>query len=107
MVTMGCDFTYPNARMNFMSMDRLVDYFNSHYSDYQVLYSTPGIYLDAVKSQDLTYPVKYDDMFPYADGDKDYWTGYFTSRANSKKQVRDGSSNLHAFSKVASMKVLD
>jgi len=55
----------------------------------------------------LTYPVKYDDMFPYADGDKDYWTGYFTSRANSKKQVRDGSSNLHAFSKVASMKVLD
>jgi len=55
----------------------------------------------------LTYPVKYDDMFPYADGDRDFWTGYFSSRANSKKQVRDASSNLHAFSKIASMKVLD
>lgn len=45
------------------------------------------MYLDAVKSQNLTWTVKYDDMFPYADDDdeRDFWTGYFTSRANSKK----------------------
>ena len=47
---MGCDFAYANARMNFMSMDRLIDYFNAHVDNYQLLYSTPGIYLDAVKA---------------------------------------------------------
>ena len=46
-------------------------------------------------------------MFPYADGDRDFWTGYFTSRANSKKQVRDASSNFHASSKISAMKVVD
>ena len=71
------------------------------------MYSTPGIYLDAIKAQNLSYPVKYDDMFPYADGDNDYWTGYFTSRANSKGQVRDGQASLHAANKIFAMKVLD
>ena len=46
-------------------------------------------------------------MFPYADGPNDYWTGYFTSRANSKGQIRDGSSNLHAANKLFAMKMLD
>ena len=46
-------------------------------------------------------------MFPYADGDRDYWTGYFTSRALAKRQVRDGQSNLHASSKLYSHKVID
>lgn len=46
-------------------------------------------------------------MFPYADGDRDFWTGYFTSRPNSKKQIRDASSNLHASSKLTSMTVLN
>ena len=46
-------------------------------------------------------------MFPYADQPQDYWTGYFTSRANSKKQVRDGQANLHASSKLYSKKVID
>lgn len=46
-------------------------------------------------------------MFPYADGDRDFWTGYFTSRANSKKQVRDASSNLHGATKLSASKVID
>lgn len=65
------------------------------------------MYLDALKEQDLTWPVKYDDMFPYADFANSYWTGYFTSRANLKKLIRDGSANLHASTKLTSMKVLD
>ncbi len=72
-----------------------------------LIYSTPGMYLDAIKKQNLSYPVKYDDMFPYADSPNDYWTGYFTSRANSKGQIREGQANLHASNKVYSMKVLD
>jgi hypothetical protein len=37
-------------------------------------------------------------MFPYADNPEDYWTGYFTSRAGAKKQVRTGQSVLHSTS---------
>ena len=54
-------------------------------------YSTIYDYVNAVKAEDITWPTKYDDMFPYADWEDQYWTGYFTSRANSKSQIRYGS----------------
>jgi hypothetical protein len=82
-------------------------YFNSHIEDATVLYSTPSEYLDALIAQDLTWPVRYADMFPYADQANDYWTGYFTSRSNAKRAVRDGQANLHASSKLYSAKVID
>lgn len=107
MVTMGCDFTYQNARMNFLSVDRLIEYMNAHMQNVTLFYSTPGMYLDALKAQDITWPVKYDDMFPYADFDNSYWTGYFTSRANAKKYIRDGSVNLHATMKLYASKMVD
>jgi hypothetical protein len=65
-----------------------------------LLYSTPGNYLDALIAQNITWPTKYDDMMPYADNPDEYWSGYFTSRANSKKQIRDGSATLHASNKI-------
>ena len=86
MVPMGCDFTHANARQAFENMDRFINYFNSHTDENIVLqYSTPGEYLDALHAQDLTWPVKYDDMFPYADNPQDFWTGYFASRMSAKK----------------------
>lgn len=45
-------------------------------------------------------------MFPYADQPNDYWTGYFTSRAAAKGQVRDGQANLHASNKLYMLKAL-
>ena len=53
-------------------------------------YSTPTEYLNALRALDIEWPTNYDDMFPYADKGDDYWTGYFTSRPNSKVFVRDG-----------------
>jgi hypothetical protein len=88
-------------------MDRLINYFNKNVHNMTLMYSTPGIYLDAIKQQNLSYPVKTDDMFPYADVPEEYWTGYFTSRANAKGQVRQGSANLHASSKLYALRVLD
>lgn len=46
-------------------------------------------------------------MFPYADGNANYWTGYYTSRANSKRQVRDGQANLHASNKLYAQKAIE
>lgn len=88
--TNGCDFSFANARMNFMSTDRFIEYFNARNPNIKIIYSTPGMYLDAIKAQGVAYPIKTDDMFPYSDNTEDFWTGYFTSRANSKKQNRDG-----------------
>lgn len=39
-------------------------------------------------------------MLPYADNIEDYWTGYFTSRAQAKKLDRQTSSYLHASNKL-------
>ena len=49
LVPMGCDFTFANARMNFISMDRLISYVNENMQNVTVFYSTPGMYLDAMK----------------------------------------------------------
>lgn len=97
MIPMGCDFTYSNARQGFENLERLIKYFNANNGHNITLgYSTPGQYLDSLYEQDLTWPVNYYDMFPYADNPEDFWTGYYTSRQWAKIQVRDGQSNLHA-----------
>ena len=45
-------------------------------------------------------------MFPYADKADEYWTGYYTSRANSKSQARFAQANLHASNKLFAERVL-
>ena len=40
------------------------------------------------------WPERSADFFPYADKRFAYWTGYFSSRANLKKTVRDLNVNL-------------
>ena len=65
------------------------------------------MYVDALKKQSATYYTKYDDMFPYGDSIDNYWSGYFTSRANSKKQTRDGQYNMHASNKLYALKMVD
>ena len=46
-------------------------------------------------------------MFPYADQNEDYWTGYFSSRANQKIFIRDGQASLHSASKLYSIKSIE
>lgn len=88
-------------------MDALIKYFNEHNNaNITLLYSTPGQYVDALYAQNLTWPVKYDDLFPYSSSPEDYWTGYFTSRQAAKKQVRDGQANLHASNFLYSQRVI-
>ena len=100
MIPWGGDFMYANAHLTYKSMDNQIEYFNSVYDDITLVRSTPYMYLEALKAQDIAWPVKTDDMFPYADHPNEYWTGYFTSRANSKSQVRFAQANLHASNKL-------
>jgi len=75
----------------------MIGYMNKWYGDkYKFQYSTPSDYIDALQKMNHTWPTKYDDLFPYADCPQSYWTGYFSSRANAKANVRRGSHLLHA-----------
>lgn len=86
----------------------MIDYMNEyHQSDYIFKYSTPSIYIDALKEKDVKWPTKYDDLFPYSDDPDSYWTGYFTSRANDKQLIRKTSSEFHASARLYAEKMFD
>ena len=65
------------------------------------------MYIDAIKIEEILWPTKYDDMFPYADSEKSFWTGYYTSRANDKKYFRDASHIFHSSSKLFSTAIIN
>lgn len=80
-----------DAKMNFMNIDKLINHIMANRDKYNVniKYSTINNYLKAVNELNLKYETKQDDLFPYAPGDHDYWTGYFTSRTNSKLLIKE------------------
>lgn len=106
-VVMGDDFRFANARQYFDSVDKLIKGFNAKYTDMQLVYSTPSMYIDTIAKEQIEWPTRYDDMFPYADSSLSYWTGYFTSRANDKGYVRRASHNLHAAQKLYGLEVIN
>lgn len=90
-MTMGSDFQYENAIPWFKNMDKLINLVNAQQSNgskVNVVYSTPSCYLSALNRANLSWPVKKDDFFPYADGAHMFWTGYFTSRPGFKGYER-------------------
>lgn len=93
LVLWGGDFCFTNANYNYQMYDNLIEYMNRHHGDkYEFRYSTPSDYVDAVKKANVTWPVKFDDMFPYEDSPQEVWTGYFTTRPNDKGYTRRASS---------------
>uniref|UniRef100_A0A4W5MNW7 Alpha-mannosidase n=1 Tax=Hucho hucho TaxID=62062 RepID=A0A4W5MNW7_9TELE len=96
-MTMGSDFQYENANLWYKNLDKLIRYVNQNQSNgsgVNVLYSTPSCYLQELHRANLTWPLKGDDFFPYADSDHDFWTGYFTSRPALKRYERISNSYL-------------
>uniref|UniRef100_A0A8C7N8J0 Lysosomal alpha-mannosidase n=1 Tax=Oncorhynchus kisutch TaxID=8019 RepID=A0A8C7N8J0_ONCKI len=96
-MTMGSDFQYENANLWYKNLDKLIRYVNqmqSNGSEVNVLYSTPSCYLQELHRVNLTWPLKGDDFFPYADSAHDFWTGYFTSRPALKRYERISNSYL-------------
>ncbi|XP_055962394.1 alpha-mannosidase isoform X2 [Mercurialis annua] len=88
MWTMGDDFQYQYAESWFKQMDKLIHYVNKD-GRVNALYSTPSIYTDIKNAASVSWPLKTDDYFPYADSSHAYWTGFFTSRPGLKRYVRE------------------
>ncbi|CAL5366183.1 unnamed protein product [Camellia sinensis] len=87
MWTMGDDFQYQYAESWFKQMDKLIHYVNKD-GRINVLYSTPSLYTDAKNAENVSWPLKTEDYFPYADDTNAYWTGFFTSRPAFKRYIR-------------------
>ncbi|XP_043940666.1 lysosomal alpha-mannosidase [Protopterus annectens] len=90
-MTMGSDFQYENANLWYKNMDKLIKHVNAQQansSKVNVFYSTPSCYLQELNKANLSWSVKSDDFFPYADGPHQFWTGYFTSRPAFKRYER-------------------
>ena len=107
---MGDDFRYQDAHQYFMSSGSLIDYYNENIgklANIELVYSTPSMYVDAVNADALTWTTKYDDMFPYADNDLSYWTGFFSSRANDKEYIRRAERTLMASNKLFALNSLN
>lgn len=124
MLTMGTDFTYQQAHLNYANLDLLIGtvmnyqslgmidiqaIFGPDYDRVNVFYSHPEYYALQKYRQTATGPqqhkstgtkvtwkTKTDDFFPYADCPHCYWTGYFTSRTAFKRFERVASSFLLA-----------
>ena len=93
MWTMGNDFAWQEAELWYDNLDKLIDGVNAD-GRMKTKYSTPSIYTAAKHAEALTWPLKTDDFFPYADSAHAYWTGYFTSRPALKRYVRETSAFL-------------
>jgi len=104
MLSWGCDFMYQNAHMMFKNIEKLMAYVNANQATFnaRMIYSTPSIYADAIKTANPTLPTKTDDFMPYADGPHSYWSGYFVSRSTLKGFVRYSSHILHAITSLFS-----
>ncbi|KAJ8915810.1 hypothetical protein NQ315_004622 [Exocentrus adspersus] len=105
---MGGDFQYQSAERNYMNLDKLIKGFQNN-NDYNVFYSTPSCYYEAVMSNKPNLSTFTDDFFPYAENDHAFWSGYYTSRSTSKRfertgnNILQGAQHLNAFSKMRNL----
>eukprot|EP01127_Copromyxa_protea_P013827 TRINITY_DN3754_c0_g1_i1.p1 TRINITY_DN3754_c0_g1~~TRINITY_DN3754_c0_g1_i1.p1 ORF type:complete len:973 (-),score=199.97 TRINITY_DN3754_c0_g1_i1:23-2626(-) len=102
MFTLGSDFQYSNAYTWYKNLDKLIDYVNKD-GRINIFYSTPSEYVAAKQASNISWTVKTDDFFPYADCPNCYWTGYFTSRPALKRNVRVQSGYLNAARQMESL----
>ncbi|KAL4419672.1 hypothetical protein ABPG75_006770 [Micractinium tetrahymenae] len=95
MLTIGSDFQFANAHLQFKNLDKLIHHANAD-GRVNAFYSTPARYAAAKHGYGTCWPLKEDDFFPYADNPHAFWTGYFTSRPASKGYIRAATSYLQA-----------
>lgn len=108
LVLLGDDFAYMNGFEAFKEVDALIEICNKYQErNLTFKYSTPSTYLDAIKKENVTWPVNYKDFFPYNAERYEYWTGYFTSRPGLKKQVKTYSSLFHAQSRLFARRMIN
>ena len=125
MLTMGEDFNYENAFVQFENIDFMItellkmqndgridvaSILGPRFDRFEIFYSNPEKYTQAKHDefvdspQKLGYETKTDDFFPYSDRSNGFWTGYFSSRPALKRLERFGSSFLLAARQILALR---
>ena len=111
MILLGDDFTFKSPNSAYLSVERIIDYINNHpeYSKItKLFYSNTETYFNALHQSDVIFPSYNDlDFYPYSDGKKIYWTGFFTSRPYLKRLTRIAGSYLASASKYYVEELID
>jgi len=104
MIPFGCDFNFQYAPDNYAIMDEVMKEINNDPTyGLQLIYSTPGQYINTVNALNYRWPVNYYDYFLDSDDGHSYWSGYLTSRAAYKGWERTlTTSTLQSFFQIQS-----
>ncbi|EGC39652.1 hypothetical protein DICPUDRAFT_96508 [Dictyostelium purpureum] len=96
LLQIGDDFTHYNAKKDFSASDEWLSYIKERKEEYgikEIKYATLSEYFEQLKkdieSENIKLNVFNKDFFPYATSEKEYWTGYYTTRPTLKRQIRD------------------
>lgn len=87
-IPIGCKFCFQNAHQTYASLDKLINYLNSHYSQLHAFYSTPGHYYQATNPLYTQIPTNLADFEPFSDTYHSYWSGFYTSRPMFKRALK-------------------
>lgn len=118
----GCDFAFTNAKIDYESMERVMNHWNAAYPNVKMFYSTPNAYLKQVrakndefkkqkndttslaqKQEPVGFGVRRDDGFPYEMEIDKFWSGYYTTRPLYKSFMRQTSAHFHGSLELSAM----
>ena len=103
----GDDFAFQNAAQQYSHMESVIDECNKlSKTNIELVQSTPQTYVNALKEENLEFPVRSDDLQPYKFNSQQS-AGYFASHATFKKQVKDVSMELGAHSSLFARRLID
>lgn len=110
----GGDFEWSGDAENlFEDLEVMIDFFNAHPEfNISAFFSTPRNYTDTVYNAVISgkakaFVEKQDDFMPYVDVPHAYWTGYYTSRANYKRAIRQAGQRLQTVRKLLSKMIIE
>lgn len=95
LLPLGDDLRYDNEQewvTMYANLDIIITYINNNPKfNMMMKYGTLKTYLMEVKKQYNTSnsPIYSDDFLPYTDSPNDYWTGYYSSRPEQKRAIRE------------------
>ena len=93
---MGTDFAFQYANITYEYIEGIARIVNNHKdgAKFKFVYSTAQEYVDAVRNDqeemDIEWPTYTGDFFPLTGNFPGHtWSGYFSSRPNFKKLIRE------------------
>lgn len=101
MFVFGDDFAFSNAFQNYEQIRNTVKNCNLMGKEFGItcVVSTPSEYVDSLKKENSSFPIKYDDFMNYYELENDhgsrtqynFWSGFYSSRPGIKAHTKTGS----------------